>query len=329
MRKLEFTGILQDAPSLKEYWLIYGALNPLEWRIKTYHSKELPNALPMLLRHFDVVAACDDLPSLTPEATYFFHQCSNALHLHIGDNAAANILAASSFAFKGVDEIRIPVEEAEQHIGVLRFGLQALHRKSPIRRMDILVDDKTIPLGVGAKELIEFCRMNNIMVNVITKNDFPEDEWYSRPGVEELVDPDPIPYREGQLSRCVAADTLYHRGGFQLNLQEFPNNPPFYEGVDALALIAEMVSAKVELYAQYRDAIQNREGNIYYSYFSLVADNVKANRNFTFIPNFLLRPTTAFYKALVADGRMVEVPSGLLLKGSTSVVPVIEVKNAQ
>jgi hypothetical protein len=328
VRRLEFTGILQDDASLKQYWLLYDALNPLEWRIKTYHSRELANTLPMLIRHFDVVAACDDLPSLTPDARYFFQQCSNAFHLFIGDNATANILAGTNFSFKGVDEILIPVEEVESNIEVLRFGLPALHRKSPIRRIDVMVNDKNTPLGSSTKEILELGRVNGIMTNVVTKHDLPEDEWYSRPGVEELVDADPIPYREGQLSCCVTADALYHRGGFQLNLQEFPNGTPFYNGTDGLSLIAEMVFAKVDLYSGYKDAIQNKDGNIYYSYFAWVADNVKVNKNFTFIPNFMLRPTTTFYKTLVSSGRVVEVPPGLLLKGATSAIPIVEVRNA-
>jgi len=194
-----------------------------------------------------------------------------------------------------------------------------------VRRVDLQVEDMdNIPYN-PREHLGRNCfEMRACEFHVVPKHD--TNEWYSRPGVEEIVDADPIPYVEdGGVWCSVTADALYHNGGFHLNEQRDPTGEPFYIGTDPTDLLVSMLMAKVELYARYADSIKNRDQNIYYNYFSWVAENVTVNPNYTFIPNFMLRPDTKFYKGL-SEGGFTGVQQGLLLKDVKSVIPVVEIK---
>lgn len=89
--------------------------------------------------------------------------------------------------------------------------------------------------------------------------------------------------------------------------------------------LAGVAQSKVNTYDYYRSKITRRENNRYFEYFTWVANHVRVNHDYTFIPEFLLKPYSKMAKELVASG-FTQSYAGYLKLGATKAVSIIEVK---
>lgn len=322
MRKIEFQGVLSSPQSFQQYFLILDALLPLEWRVKTYYSPSTEQFIEACSGLFDCISVCDNLTSLSPEAQQVYFKYGKRLNLFITEDVLANLRAANGYMFAGIDEILIPLDEFAKTPDEICSNLHAVHLKTPIRRIDLLIPSFEIQLPEAERQLSRWCETHGVAYHVVIEHDDPTTEWYSRPGIEEIVDPDPIPFVAGDVWCSVASDSLYYIDGFHHNLQKYPDGSPFYTGFDPVELVRSLLCSKVELYTYFATKIM--DDNIYRSYFSWVAEHVTVNDDFTFIPNFMLRPDTRFYRAMLDHGWN-STKLGLLMNNKPP-LPLVEIR---
>jgi len=166
---------------------------------------------------------------------------------------------------------------------------------------------------------------------VISLFDPPQvDNWYSQPNYEGMVDPLPEPYVEDGKQYSITSDALYYKDGFKLNLQDgrYTNRKKtFVKEFVPYKLLPQLLKKKINYYKECRRGIKLKEGNIYWGYFDWVVDHIKINADYNFVPNFMLKPHSYYYLALIEDGIFTHTDQGLLLFPSIDkIIPIVEVK---
>lgn len=291
---------------MKQYFLVMDALMPVEWSVHVFHGAKLPSRLPFLKKHFERVVAVDAFKTLGNDAKDFYAKNAKDLYFSASSSILENLKAASAFDFAGADELLIPEKEFRASGKELIAAIKDFLAKRPIRRVDITVENPASTLDkASVQELREACEAKKTGFFITTREDFPEDEWYSKPGEEAIVDSDPMPYHEGDKVFSVAANPIYYHDGFFLHLNDGPpTGKTFYDGDDAWKLLVSMLEEKKRVYAGFADGIKQRDGNVYYTYFDWVKKNVSVRGDCNFIPSFMMRPTTAYARALVENGAL-------------------------
>lgn len=326
LRKIDFQGKLSSAASFKQYFLLMDGLMPVEWRVFVFHSQEFEKNLNFLLKHFERVVSLDSFSSLDKEAEKFYQGNAHQLYCSVSESVLGNLKRATEFPFQGVDELFIPAEELASQGQSIVALVKSVFGRMPIRRIDIVKANPDVLLDPTLeRELRLECSTRGTEFFITTREDHPEQEWYSKPGEEALVDSDPLPYQEADQLFPVAANSVKYWDGFYLNLGPGkPSGKPFYKGGNAWDLLASLMTEKYRIYADFADRIQQREGNIYFNYFDWVRLYVKVRTDYNFLPSFMLRPTTRYASALIAAGAIATNP-GLLKPQTQSPICLIEI----
>ncbi len=97
---------------------------------------------------------------------------------------------------------------------------------------------------------------------------------------------------------------------------------------DASDFLVKMLHAKLDTYVYYLKKIKTSceritgNRNKYFDYFTYVSENVIINKDFSFIPRFMLKPFAMFYEKLTEEG-FVDTPYGLIRADVGAPVPII------
>jgi hypothetical protein len=325
----EFKGVLTDDPkSLKQFFVTQDALLPLEWRLN-FMVGNTNNYQPML-NYFDRIVAQDHyLENLFP--FYLDHAKNMFLNLEIKptDDPIARIKVNTSLPFRGLDMLAIPIHFIEQNPMLLD---EVSKIQMPIRRLDILFPIYGYVPAVNLKPWETFTKSKNIMLNTISQYDPLEvDAWYSKPNYEGRVDPVPEPYVEDGFRYAPMGDSMFFRDGFylngQLSCEETVSGEPFVVDFNPRELILNIIIEKIKRYKQYSRDIKNKKDNIYWTYFNYVAKNIKVNKDFNYVPEFLLPRYTKFYEQMVSDKCCQNTPLGLYWNNGKKLKSIIEVKS--
>lgn len=111
------------------------------------------------------------------------------------------------------------------------------------------------------------------------------------------------------------------------------NSVPFFDIMDgdkfdASDFLVKMLRAKLDTYVYYMKKIKTSceritgNRNKYFDYFTYVSENVIINKDFSFIPRFMLKPFAVFYERLAEEG-FVDTPYGLIRADVGAPVPII------
>lgn len=319
MREIKFQGALTPS-SFKQFFLIYDSLLPLEWRINYKHYSYID--ISLLDKYFDRIICREKIMYLN--SWYKRNSKYMYMSLKLSFDWYKELKEIEKYNFKGIDEIWLPINIIENDKNVLTFLLNC---RENIRRIDIQIPTHDYVID---KSIIMYERLFNerdTQFFIISLYDsYEETSWYSKPSYEGLVDPLPEPYVENGNTYSIASDALFVKDGFFLNCQDHSKDVRIkHIGFDPYLLIYDMLNSKLEYYCYCSERIKYKEGNIYWEYFNWVANNIKINMDYTFIPNFILKPDSRYYKALIEDGYFIETKSGLLKKESNNVVSIIEI----
>jgi len=109
------------------------------------------------------------------------------------------------------------------------------------------------------------------------------------------------------------------------------NNAPYYafETFNTEQHLSAMVQGKVDQYRKWTEQyekglIADNNSKNYFDYFKWVTENVKVNQNYNFVPIDMLNAKHKYYYKLAEQGWNI-TNYGLLKKGTSAVIPLIEV----
>jgi len=308
MREIKFDGALTP-DTFKEFFLIYDALLPLEWRVNYLHGKTIAD----FGNYFERIICRDDILNL--DSWYNDHAQEMYISLLLHKQWHRQIAKlVNNYNFKGVDELRLPVELVAKDRLLLEILLSL---KADIRRIDIEIPTHDYKVRDAILEYQEKFEQRKTQFFITSLYDPPAiDSWYSKPNYEGMVDPLPEPYIEDEKQYSITSDGLYYKDGFRLNLQdEVPtqNRRAFRKDFEPYKLLPLLLKKKISYYKECRNSIKLRDGNIYWGYFNWVVKHIKVNTNYNFVPNFMLKPHSFYYQALIEDGIFNHTDQGLLL----------------
>lgn len=219
--------------------------------------------------------------------------------------------------------------------------IAALHERSPIIKMNFILARGMATENPNVRRLFEWVAKNTD-IETFFHTDLRQDRDY----VADLkagygYDLPSIYYQENSEEIPVVCqiltETIQMRnrsfystltGSTMTPKQDARITTPFHRAPAEFRIepfLAGVIEGKVKTYDYYRSKITRREGNRFFEYFSWVADHVKVNHEYTFVPEFLLRPWSAMAKELVASG-YTQSYAGYLKRGATKAISIIEVK---
>lgn len=320
IREIKFEGALTP-DTFKQFFLIYDALLPLEWRINYLYDGSLLD----FGNYFERIICRDDILDL--DSWYIDHSFEMYISFRLTEQWKEQLAELDEYDFKGIDELYVPIALIEENDDLL----EALSdMETDIRRIDVETPIYGYKVDKSVYEYKENFEKEGVQFFIISLFDPTYiDNWYSKPDYEGLVDPLPEPYLENGKRYSVTSDALYYEGGFRLNLQDVyytQRRKAFVDNFDPYKLLPQLLQKKISYYKECRRGIKAKDGNIYWGYFNWVAKNIKVNEDYNFVPNFMLKPHSFYYKALVENGIFNHSPQGLLLSETKNIIPIVEVK---
>lgn len=217
----------------------------------------------------------------------------------------------------------------------------ALHERSPIIKMNFILSQGMATENPNVRRLFEWVAKNTD-IETFFHTDLRQDRdyvadlkagyGYDLPSIYYQENAEAIPIVCQILTETIQMRnrSMYSTltGSTVTPSADSRITTPFYRAQEEFRIepfLAGVIEGKVKTYDYYRSKIQSREGNRFYDYFSWVADHVRVNHNFTFVPEFLLRPWSNMGKELVASG-YIQNYAGYIKRGATAAISIVEVK---
>jgi len=357
-KHIRLTGIpnFDDVVNLKQYFVMFDSLknieNDLAFSVLTkYHcrakcdvcyikslwsrsyfdpTKSISfSTLFDFLSYFETVCAHDDLFFLKASHPYLYR----TVFVEQGQIFSSSSMTDRAFVqqwkllltelnFKDIDEVSFSEEFLSTHNWRLAKWvmprLRELARKYRIRKIKMIFSQpkpqreslkflrelEDLGLSVIVHDDIRFSRniRHNERNTITTKFDY---EGYSYPLLTECCY-----FQQSQLFNSLPDATLGEYPIFTLG-----------HTFDPAEFILAALNSKKASYSRYAQALSGKVSNKYTDYYNYIANELRVNPNFNFIPSILLNPESRFYKRMSGprqppDRVWLDTKAGLVLKSA-------------
>lgn len=198
--------------------------------------------------------------------------------------------------------------------------LDCLEQLMPIQRIKFLVD-----IGdVYPSKLVQWVRNNDLPV-VVHKMEFLSgvETEFDTMGFDTLQDVNWVLGRNGEelVKIHINSDVIvyYNNFYFSNNVGDVPYFTMDQNGFDYKLFLAGMLEGKQKTYLKYSQIIEDGIAKQYF----LTTQRYKVNKEFTFIPNFMVNYKIRFFNRMKELG-WIATSHGLLQSGASDVIPIIE-----
>lgn len=322
---------------LNGYWMNENQLAPF---IPEQVDEEL---LCEIFSCFHRVGVVDDLRFLKnkhPHLFEFYKKYSDKLEFHTSDNGLftqADILKDLKFnriSTVSLSDNLLDKKEGRMVDDVIKI-LSELNDVSPVEKINFVISKGKPENNPNVMRLLNWLvKVDDTTgiyfhsditqpVDYLEKSTISETYGYTHPScyhVETSTNPPTV---------CTLLTETVHLRGDEFYPDLYTSMPvnalPFYKAITWAAdqFLLGLLKEKVRMYTRNKNIM--RVHNRYYEYFDWVADNIKTNDNFTFIPSSMLNPLSKIYEHLLNKGWR-NTYAGLLRPGATQVIPIAEVK---
>lgn len=186
--------------------------------------------------------------------------------------------------------------------------LTALHARSPIIKLKVIVREPGGERSDHVTRFVDFA--NKLGVHVAVHDDFTQGKNLRLEFKEgQDVGQELNYYAQDNEPRTVLCEVIYMaHTSIVLTINDATEAAGLVaydimkDGLqDVDHLIAAIMQAKIDTYARYAREITNKDSK-HQQYFEFIAQNVKVDKHFNFVPRFVLKPWTRLYELLKKQG---------------------------
>lgn len=236
------------------------------------------------------------------------------------DNGILRISKLKQLKFKAMSEVALSISFIEK-VGEDKI-LKVLDTLGTILRLKFLID----VVGSYPTKIIAWAKKKDMPI-VIHKTEFlsGNETEFDLTGFEQVQDVNWVVGRKGNelVKIHIEYDTILYYNNFY-----FSNNTgdtPFYtmdeNGFNYKLFLSSMLESKQRYYLKYASLVDDE----YVKNYFLNTQNYKINHNFNFIPNFMINYNVQFFHRM-KDYGWVPTKYGMILNGTTDIIPIIEKK---
>jgi hypothetical protein len=286
---------------------------------------------------FSDVGTYDDLAYLKrahPHLYEFYKKHSHRLvNTSMSDTAFIQQypLLMNELNFKGIYEITFSDVFLNKKSGGLAHDivnmLKPLHAKMPLLKIKVVRITQEGEKSDAVKKVVDYAHSIGIAVGLqddIVKGDnnklsldvadYQELNYFAQ-GSEPMQVLSEITYLQYTSSFMTLTDTVS------------PTSVPFFDVLstdDISVFLYNSLDAKLKTYTRYTKEMDNTCGNKLFDYFAYVSTSVVLHPKFNFIPRMSLKPWTAMYHKLIAQG-WTETKLGLYRPNGEPVTPIFTI----
>lgn len=303
-------------------------------------TPDVENSMLQLFDSFSIITTIDDLFSFKRDRPDLYDFYVRNGH-RMSSTAMSDVafiqqypLVMSEVHFKSIYEISFSDAFLKKNAGKLATDivskLSALHARSPIIKLKIIMtlDDDTATAGIS--QITEWARDNNI--NVIAYDDITKSRLYTSIDVKSTTVQETTFFPYDELPMQVLGEVVYLQyTDMYLTMVDGSSeqDPPFYNIIedgltDMSVFLVKMLNAKMRAYHRYLSNLANSCDNKLRDYYQYVVSSVVVNENFNFIPHIVLPHWTEMYNTLCNQGFVGTIP-GVYNPNHQGVVPLFEI----
>lgn len=207
--------------------------------------------------------------------------------------------------------------------------LNDVHAKMPLQKIKFIICDDLGEKDPNISRLIDWAKERSIYTDVhddITQGKNQRFELESAEHQEHNhYSEDSYPF----LILCEVTYLQWDQMFLTITDALSEDSKPFYSiehsKLEPKIFIKEMLKAKIATYSANISRMSRSHSSAkYMDYFSYVNSSIIVHDDYTFIPNFMLKPYTKIYKEMASSGEFVDTKYGLLWNTSTP-IPLVSI----
>jgi hypothetical protein len=315
---------------------------------------EVEQRLLDTFEYFDVVSTMDDLFYLKKTYPHLYEFYVRNSHL-MSSTAMTDMafiqqhkLIMEEMNFQMIYEIsfsdRFLNSSGGKMVDKVLERLITMHEKCPIQKLKFIMCDAqedSAEEDSAVQKIMSWGRENEIFIDVHDDITQGQNKRYELKDAHQetnhLQDAD-----DSYVYQILSEVTYLQYTSMFLTISQTigENSVPFFDimsGIentfDADTFLLKMLKSKLDTYVYYLKKIKTSceritgNRNKYFDYFTYVSENVIINKDFNFIPRFMLKPFAVFYEKLASEG-YADTPYGLIRRGSEKPVGLITLSGA-